>query len=79
LEIIPILKQNRIVREKDISLLKEDNIIKRLYYVRYLDDILLGIVGTKDDCRKLLDQINKFLQEKLKLKLNLPRCSINLA
>jgi hypothetical protein len=47
--------------------------------VRYADDILLGVVGTKEDCRKIVSQINKFLQEKLKLELNLEKCSVNLA
>jgi hypothetical protein len=76
--IIPILKQNKGVQEKEIIFSKED-LVKKLYYVRYVDDILLGVVGTKDDCRKLLDQINKFLQKTLKLELNLNRTVINLA
>ena len=63
----------------DANHYREDEQYKRLHYVRYADDILLGVVGTKEDCRKIVSQINKFLQEKLKLELNLEKCVISLA
>lgn len=52
---------------------------KKLLYIRYVDEILFGIIGTREDCRKLLFEINNFLREKLKLELDLDYCTINLA
>jgi retron-type reverse transcriptase len=78
-KIIPILKRNNSILKKDAQYYKEGEYYKRLHYVRYADDILLGVVGTKEDCRKILARINKFLQENLKLELNLDKCVINLA
>jgi group II intron reverse transcriptase/maturase len=78
-KIIPILKNNKAITNNDANHYREDGQYKKLHYVRYADDILLGVVGTKEDCRKIVSQINKFLQEKLKLELNLDKCSINLA
>lgn len=78
-KIIPILKKNKAIINKDANYYKEDEQYKRLHYVRYADDILLGVVGTKEDCRKIRSRINKFLQDSLKLELNLKKCSINLA
>ena len=78
-KIIPILKANKSILDNDANHYKEGDYYKRLHYVRYADDLLLGVVGTKEDCRKIISQINKFLKETLKLELNLEKCSINLA
>jgi len=72
-EIISVLKRNKSILNKDA------NCYNRLHYVRYADNLLLGVVGNKEDCRNIISRINKFLQETLKLKLNLDKCSINLA
>jgi len=43
---------------------------RRLRYVRYADDFLLGYVGTKAEAEEIKRQIQKFLQEELKLELS---------
>jgi group II intron reverse transcriptase/maturase len=78
-KIIPVLKTNKNILNNNANHYKEGNYYKRLHYVRYADDLLLGVVGNKEDCRKIMAQINKFLKETLKLELNLEKCSINLA
>lgn len=78
-KIIPILKNNKGILNNDANYYKEGEYYKRLHYVRYVDDLLLGVVGTKEDCRKIVSQINKFLKETLKLELNSNKCFINLA
>lgn len=47
-----------------------DSDIKRLKYVRYADDFLIGIIGSKADCIKVKEDITKFMAEKLKLELS---------
>lgn len=43
--------------------------LKVKYYVRYMDDFVL-ILNSKDECKQILEKITKFVEEKLKLKLN---------
>lgn len=78
-KLIPILKKNKSIIHKDTAYYKEGEYYKRLHYIRYADDILLGVVSTKEDCRKIVSKINRFLQDNLRLELNLNKCNINLA
>lgn len=43
---------------------------KVLKYVRYADDFLIGVVGSKKDCFEIKQEISNFLKEKLKIKLS---------
>ena len=47
-----------------------DNNFARLTYVRYADDWLCGVIGSKEDCRKIKDDIKNYLYEKLNLELS---------
>ena len=48
----------------------------KLYYVRYADDWLLGIGGSKKDAIKIREEIVIFLKEKLDLKLSIEKTKI---
>jgi group II intron reverse transcriptase/maturase len=43
---------------------------RRLKYVRYADDFLLGFVGPKSEAEEIKQQVGTFLQEELKLELS---------
>ena len=43
---------------------------RRLKYVRYADDFLLGFVGTKTEAEEIKRQLREFLREELKLELS---------
>jgi len=43
---------------------------RRLKYVRYADDWLLGLIGTREDVEQIKQQVKTFLQEDLKLELS---------
>jgi len=47
-----------------------DKDYKRMQYVRYADDFLIGIIGSKEDCAKIKEDIRKFLAENLALELS---------
>lgn len=47
-----------------------DTDYKRLKYVRYADDFLIGIIGSKQDAKEVKEDIKNFLCEKLKLELS---------
>lgn len=47
-----------------------DNSIKRLKYIRYADDFLIGVIGSKQDCIQIKEDIKQFMADKLKLELS---------
>lgn len=75
---------NDINREKIIQQIKElevkrleipsgdpfDPDYRRIWYVRYADDFLIGIAGNKEMCKKIKGDIKTFLKESLDLELS---------
>lgn len=47
-----------------------DEEYKRLRYVRYADDFLIGVAGSKEDCERMKENITEFMRESLKLELS---------
>jgi len=50
--------------------LTHDPDYRRLRYVRYADDFLLGFAGPKSEAEKIKEELRTFLQEQLKLELS---------
>ncbi|PGA91142.1 reverse transcriptase domain-containing protein [Bacillus toyonensis] len=53
-----------------------DQDYKRLSYVRYADDFLIGVIGSKEDAQFIKDEIATFLKEKLNLELSMEKTLI---
>ena len=53
-----------------------DPSFKKLVYVRYADDWIIGVRGSKDDCKIILEKIRTFLKDKLNLELSLKKTLI---
>ncbi len=49
---------------------------KRLRYVRYADDFLLGFIGSKEEAAQIKDEIQSFIKSKLKLELSIDKTLI---
>lgn len=43
---------------------------RRMTYVRYADDFLIGVAGSKNDCKKIKEDITIFMANELKLELS---------
>ena len=43
---------------------------KKLKYVRYADDFLIAVNGSKEDCERIKAQLTEFIQETLKMELS---------
>jgi len=43
---------------------------KKLKYVRYADDFLIGVNGSKEDCHQIKEHISQFINERLKMNLS---------
>jgi retron-type reverse transcriptase len=52
------------------AMMTNDPNFRRLYYVRYADDFLLGFIGPKSETEEIKQQLRKYLQEELKLELS---------
>lgn len=48
----------------------------RLKYLRYADEVMSGIIGSKEEALNIRKAVQKFLQQKLKLEINEQRSSI---
>ncbi|MCM2979236.1 reverse transcriptase domain-containing protein [Priestia aryabhattai] len=47
-----------------------DSSYKRIQYVRYADDFVIGVIGSKEDCLKIKEDLTVFLKESLYLNLS---------
>jgi len=52
------------------SVQHDDPNFKRLRYVRYADDFVLGVTGSKQEATEYLEEIKKFLKDELKLEVS---------
>jgi hypothetical protein len=77
-KILPIIRKNKLILDKQNHMTTQEGQIKRMHFVRYVDDILIGLRGTKEECHKIMSSINNFIQEELKLELNYDKCEVNL-
>jgi group II intron reverse transcriptase/maturase len=65
-----LYKQLRVERREMPSYDPCDPDYRRIRYVRYADDFLLGFVGPASEAREIRDQIGEFLRDNLKLTLS---------
>ncbi|MFC0418912.1 reverse transcriptase/maturase family protein, partial [Cytobacillus solani] len=49
---------------------QNDPNFRRIQYVRYADDFLIGIIGSKQDAEKVKEDLTRYLKEKLNLELS---------
>lgn len=49
------------------SMMPDDPNFRRLYYCRYADDFILGLIGSKEEANRITSLITTFLKEVLKL------------
>lgn len=48
----------------------KDSSYKSIQYVRYADDFIVGVIGSKEDAEKIKSDIGDFLSNRLKLKMS---------
>lgn len=68
--IAALRKEQKEKRAQMMKLPAKSQTDKRINYVRYADDFLVGVVGSKQDCESIKAQIKTFLSDKLKLELS---------
>lgn len=68
--IIAEIKELKNTRSKISSMDNHDSDFKRMKYVRYADDFLVGIIGSKEDAEEMKTFLTEFLDKELKLELS---------
>lgn len=69
-EAIEKLKYNKWVKQNLSARDLEDETFRRMGYIRYVDDFLIGFTGTKVEAEEIKNRIELFLADELKLKTN---------
>jgi len=69
-EAIARLKHNEWVKEGLPSRNPKDEVFRRMYYTRYIDDFIIGFSGTRAEAEEIKATIEAFLLDKLLLKTN---------
>lgn len=69
-EAVERLKHNQWVKAGLPSRDPKDDGFRRMGYVRYVDDFMIGFTGTKAEAESIRDRIVTFLSDELKLKTN---------
>ncbi len=69
-------ERNRAVIDDMPSKITDDPLYKRLFWVRHADDILIGIIGSRQDCDTILNKITKTF-DSFSLNINKKKSFIN--
>lgn len=69
-ELVNYIKTNKRLLHEIHSVDPMDDNYRRMKYVRYTDDFVIGIAGTKEEAENIKLNIGRFLSKKLNLKLS---------
>lgn len=67
---IQALLHNKWVNDGQGARDQKDQGFRRLHYIRYADDFILGFSGPREEAEQIQSSIKGFLEDKLKLKVN---------
>ncbi len=65
-----LLEELRITRAKQLRTPAKSQTDKKIKYIRYADDFLIGVNGDKADCEWIKSELKKFIGETLKMELS---------
>lgn len=71
-----LYQEKKTLRAQMLCLPAKSQTDRRINYVRYADDFLVGVVGSKENCVEIKTQIQKFLADRLKLELSIEKTLI---
>lgn len=65
-----LLKSLKVLKSKLVKTPCKSQTDKKIKYVRYADDFLIGVCGTKEDCEKIKIEITNFVSNVLNIELS---------
>ena len=76
-EYTKMLRTNKKAVDKTVhSFIAKDVNYGRVHYVRYVDDFLIGVIGSKETCMEIRKEIKNFLENNLAMTLNIDKTKI---
>jgi group II intron reverse transcriptase/maturase len=66
-ELISLIKP---LRQKLLKTPSRSQTDKKVYYIRYADDFIIGVKGNKEDCQQLKQKLSEFISRNLKMELS---------
>ena len=65
-----LIKQKKAIRSRLLKIPYKAQIDKKIKYVRYADDFLIGVNGSKEDCQAIKQRLSEFICNELKMELS---------
>jgi len=65
-----LIQELKIVRAKMMKTPSKLQTDKKIKYIRYADDFIIGVNGSKEDCIKIKSNLTKFIADNLKMELS---------
>jgi len=65
-----LVKEKNLLRQKLRTLPCKSQTDKKISYVRYADDFLIGVVGSHEDCKEIKSKLTEFVDIVLKMELS---------
>lgn len=65
-----LLKELKITRTQLLKLPYKSQTDKKIKYIRYADDLIIGVNGCKDDCIEIKRMLTEFIADTLKMELS---------
>jgi group II intron reverse transcriptase/maturase len=69
-EVPELLKLDKELRSQQLKLPCKSQTDKRINYIRYADDFLIGVVGSREDSQQIKTQLKEFIGSVLKMELS---------
>jgi group II intron reverse transcriptase/maturase len=66
-ELIKLIKP---IRQKMLQTPSKSQTDKKIRYIRYADDFIIGVNGSKKDCQQIKQQLSEFISQNLKMELS---------
>ena len=71
-----MIRQGKALDKSIRTTIGKDEKYSKVYYVRYVDDFLIGVNGSKAQCIEIRNAIKEYLNLNLKLELNIQKTNI---
>lgn len=64
------IERKKALRKELLKTPSKSQTDKRLRYIRYADDFIIGVCGSKEDCQEIKRRLSEFIGETLKMELS---------
>jgi group II intron reverse transcriptase/maturase len=65
-----LIKLIKPIRQKMLQTPSKSQTDKKIRYIRYADDFIIGVNGSKEDCQQIKQQLSEFISRNLKMELS---------